>query len=194
MADSVSIQLGAADLGRELLDELCALYDEVFSQPPFFWLEDESQLHRDRLLRLLTDSTFGLVVARDSDDELVGFAYGFTLSAETKRWQELSEPLPADAAAEWPGRTFVLFDYAVRAAVRGQGVGRRLHDQLLASRGEQRATLTVQPTAVDTQAIYRRWGWRKVGQLEGGPGAAAPVFDVYLRDRLDDLKAAQPVT
>lgn len=194
MTDRVGIELGAADLGRELLDPVCALYDEVFSQPPFFWHEDESQLHWDRLLRLLTDPTFGLTVARDSNDVLVGFAYGFTLSAETKRWQELTEPLPADVAAEWPGRTFLLFDYAVRAAVRGRGIGRRLHDLLLGSRTEQRATLTVQPTALDTQAIYRHWGWRKVGQLEGGPGAAAPVFDVYLRDHLDDVKSAQPTT
>jgi hypothetical protein len=62
---------------------------------------------------------------------------------------------------------------------------------LLSSRSEERATLTVQPTAVDTKRLYERWGWRMVGQMEGGPTAAAPVFDCYLRDRLDDLKGAR---
>jgi GNAT superfamily N-acetyltransferase len=184
------VDLGGADLARPLLDSICDLYDEVFSAPPFFWRDDESELHRERLTGLLEDQTFGTVVARVSG-ELVGFAYGFGLPADTKRWSRLVEPVSsAQVTAEWPGRTFLLFDYAVRQAHRGQGIGRRLHDVLLGSRPEERATLTVQPTAMETKRIYEHWGWRKVGQMEGGPTAAAPMFDVYLRDRLDDLKAA----
>jgi ribosomal protein S18 acetylase RimI-like enzyme len=193
MAHDVDLRLGGADLGRELLDPICSLYDEVFSQPPFFWRDDESQLHRERLLKLLDNPSFGVVVAR-SGDELTGFAYGFGLAADTKRWQQVAPPLPDEVTAEWPGRTFLLFDYAVRRSYRGQGIGRRLHDRLLGSRTEERATLTVQPTAVDTQAIYVHWGWRKVGEIEGGTGAAAPVFDAYLRDSLDDLRAAYSAT
>ena len=37
-------------------------------------------------------------------------------------------------------------------------------------------------------------GSRQVGQVEGGPTSAAPVFDVYLRDTLDDLRAAAQAT
>jgi ribosomal protein S18 acetylase RimI-like enzyme len=100
------------------------------------------------------------------------------------------EPLSVQLTTEWPGRTFLLFDYAVAPAYRGRGIGRRLHDVLLGSRQEERATLTVQPTAIDTKRIYEHWGWRRIGQTEGGPAAAAPLFDVYLRDSLDDLRAA----
>jgi GNAT superfamily N-acetyltransferase len=184
------IKLGSADLSRPLLDQVCELYDEVFSTPPFFWRDDESQLHRDRLLGLLDDPTFGIAIA-PADDELIGFAYGFTLPANTKRWTRLKEPVSVQVTTEWPGRTFVLFDYAVRAPYRGRGIGRRLHDALLGSRSEERATLTVQPTAAETKWIYEHWGWHQVGQVEGGPTAAAPVFDVYLRDGLDDLRIAQ---
>jgi ribosomal protein S18 acetylase RimI-like enzyme len=193
VAHDVDLQLGGADLGGELLDPICLLYDEVFSQPPFFWRDDESQLHRERLLKLLGDPSFGVVVAR-SGDELAGFGYGFGLAPDTKRWQQVVPALPDEVTAEWPGRTFMLFDYAVRLSYRGRGVGRRLHDQLLGSRQEERATLTVQPAAVDTQAIYLHWGWRKVGEIEGGPAAAAPVFDAYLRDSLDDLRAGYSTT
>jgi GNAT superfamily N-acetyltransferase len=182
------IEIGGAAPARPLLDPICALYDNVFSAPPFFWREDESELHRQRLLRLLDDPTFGIAVAQASD-ELVGFAYGFGVSPDTTRWSGLVEPVEPELTAEWPGRTFLLFDYAVRASWRGRGIGRRLHDALLGSRSEERATLTVQPTASDTKGIYEHWGWWQVGQLEGGPMAAAPVFDVYLRDRLDDLRA-----
>ncbi len=191
--ERVVVELVDATLAGRRLEPICELYDEVFSQPPFLWLDDESELHRERLIGLLQDPTFGLVIAR-AGDELIGFGYGFSLAPDTTRWQRLDRSLPEDVAAEWPGRTFVLFDYAVRRTHRGQGIGRLVHDQLLGSRSEERATLTVQPTALDTKRVYEHLGWRKLGQMEGGPGAAAPVFDVFLRDRLDDLRSPQNAT
>ena len=188
MTADVRIEIGGAALARPLLDPICELYDEVFSVPPFFWRADESALHRERLLGLLDDPGFDVAVAR-AGDELVGFAYGFTVPPDTKRWSGLLVPVSTEVASEWPGRTFLLFDYGVRLTYRGQGIGRRLHDALLGSRPEERATLTVQPTAIDTKRIYEHWGWYQVGQVEGGATAAAPRFDVYLRDRLDDLRA-----
>ncbi|WP_436528447.1 GNAT family N-acetyltransferase [Actinoplanes sp. HUAS TT8] len=185
--EKFAVHSGNADLAAAYLDAICAVYDDVFSRPPFFWRDDESLLHRERLDQLLTDATFGITVAF-ADQDLVGFAYGFTLPPTTQRWSSLTEPLPDETTQEWPGRTFMLFDFAVLPTARGYRVGKTLHDQLLASRVEQRATLTVQPTAADTKAIYQHWGWRQVGQMEGGPTAAAPMFDVYLRDSLDDLR------
>ncbi|BCJ65711.1 GNAT family N-acetyltransferase [Polymorphospora rubra] len=190
MGVGVRLESGGVEIAGALVDDICRLYDEVFSEPPFFWRDDESDLHRQRLAGLFDDPTFGITVARVGAD-LVGFAYGFAVPADTQRWSRLTERLPQETTAEWPGRTFLLFDFAVRRSCRGRRVGRRLHDTLLAGRPEERATLTVQPTAVDTQVIYRHWGWRKVGQVEGGPDAAAPVFDVYLRDSLADLRAGQ---
>lgn len=189
MTTDLRVEIGGAALGRPLLDPICALYDEVFSAPPFFWRDDESELHRERLLRLLDDPSFGVAVAQAGED-LAGFAYGFRVPPNTTRWDGLIGEVSPELVAEWPGRTFLLFDYGVQASRRGQGIGRKLHDALLRSRAEERATLTVQPTAKDTKAIYEHWGWRQVGQFEGGPTAAAPVFDVYLRDSLDDLRAA----
>jgi len=182
----IHIQVGGASLAVPVVEPICQLYDAVFSQPPFFWRDDEPQLHRDRLQRLLQDPTFGLALAWQ-DRRLVGFAYGFTLPADTTRWTALTEPVAPEIAAEWPGRTFVLFDFAVEAGGRGRGTGKRLHDGLLGARHEERTTLTVQPVAVETKAIYERWQWYQVGQIEGGPTGAAPVFDVYLRPTLEDL-------
>lgn len=193
MTADVRVKIGGAALALPLLDPICALYDEVFSAPPFFWREDESGLHRERLLRLLDDPTFGVVVTQ-AGEELVGFGYGFRVPPDTTRWAGLTNEAPPELTAEWPGRTFLLFDYGVRASMRGRGIGRRLHDALLGSRDGERATLTVQPAATDTKAIYKHWGWRQVGQLEGGPTSAAPVFDVYVRDSLDDLRAAAQAT
>lgn len=186
----VVVSLEDARRGHDLIDPICALYDAVFSAPPFYWRADESELHRDRLKALLADPTFGMTVAVDAD-ELVGFAYGLGVPADSQRWTRLVGKLDQETAREWPGRTFLLFDYAVREDSRGRGIGRRLHDLLLASRAEERATLTVQPTAVATKKLYERWGWKMVGQTKGGPEAAAPIFDCYIRPRLDDL--SEPV-
>lgn len=191
MTVDVRVEVGGAELTRPLLDPICALYDEIFSAPPFFWRDDESVLHRERLLRLLDDPTFGVAVAQ-AGGRLAGFAYGFRVLPDTTRWAGLIGEVSPELVAEWPGRTFLLFDYGVQVSRRGQGIGRELHDALLGSRAEERATLTVQPTAKDTKAIYEHWGWRQVGQVEGGSAAAAPMFDVYVRDNLDDLRAAQP--
>lgn len=188
-ADHVEIEIGTAAQAAAAIDPICRLYDEVFSQPPFFWRSDESELHRERLARLLDDPSFGAALAR-RDDRLIGFAYGFTLPSESKRWISLTDPVPAELAAEWPGRTFVLFDFAVEVASRGQRIGKRLHDGLLGSRHEDRATLTVQPTAFETKARYERWQWQMVGQIDGGPTGAAPVFDVYVRPSLTDLRSS----
>jgi ribosomal protein S18 acetylase RimI-like enzyme len=186
--EEFTVRVGNADLAAAHLDAICTVYDDVFSRPPFFWRDDESVLHRERLDQLLTNPTFGITTALARQD-LVGFAYGFTLPATTRRWSNLTGPLPDETTRKWPGRTFVLFDFAVLPTARGLRVGKTLHNKLLASRAEQRATLTVQPTAADTKAIYQHWGWREVGQMEGGPTAAAPMFDVYLRDSLDDLQS-----
>src|SRR5438477_12293032 len=102
MTDTVRLDLGGADLARPLLDPICDLYDAVFSAPPFFWRDDESELHRERLSGLLADPMFGIAVARAADN-LVGFAYGFGLPADTKRWTRLVEPMSsAQVMAEWP--------------------------------------------------------------------------------------------
>jgi ribosomal protein S18 acetylase RimI-like enzyme len=188
VTDDPVFTLDGAELARNLFDEICAVYDEAFSAPPFFWRDDESALHRERLSGLLSDPTFGIATAQVGA-ELVGFGYGFTVPVNTSRWSQVIPAPSVELAKEWPGRTFLLFDYAVRPALRGQGIGHRLHDLLLGSRSEERATLTVQPTAVDTKRLYERWRWRQVGQIEGGQTAAAPVFDVYLRDTLADLRS-----
>ena len=186
MGPDVRVALSDGPAIRAQLDEVCGLYVEVFSAPPFCWSVDEPDRHRHRLEALLGDPSFGVALAH-AGDRLVGFAYGFTLAPTTTWWVGLVPRRPATMTTERPGRTFVLFDFAVRQGYRGQGIGHALHDTLLGSRPERRATLATQPAAVQTKQLYERWGWRLVGRAAGGPTAAAPLFDIYLRTRIDDL-------
>ena len=198
----VAVSLGDAKIGQDLIDPICKVYDEVFSAPPFSWRDEESLLHRARLSHLLDVPSFGIATAmlgegvggqaveKSGSGCLVGFAYGFTLPPDTRWWDGLSGDVDVDTAREWPGRTFQLFDFAVLAPFRCRGIGKALHDLLLASRTEERATLATEPSNVETKRTYERWRWRMVGQAAGGPTDSAPLFDCYLRDGLDDLRLA----
>ena len=141
MTDAVRIDLGGADLARQLLDPICDVYDAVFSAPPFFWRDDESELHRERLLGLLEDPSYGVAVARVGDE------------------------LVARAARR-----------AARQPARGTG------DPHRAAHGHR------------DEADLRTLGLAPGRAGRGRPDGAAPMFDVYLRDSLDDLRAKAQAT
>lgn len=181
MTAEVQVRLGGRSMAEMLFDPICRLYDLVFSRPPFVWTDEESQHHRDLLARLMDEPSFGIVTA-EAAGRLVGFAYGYALAPDTRFWQNFIEPVPEELTREWPGRTFILIDLAVDEAWRGRGLGRKLTEGLLASRSEQRAVLSVQPTATDTQAFYVHLGWQKVGRQTMPPGVVSPLFDIYVTE------------
>jgi GNAT superfamily N-acetyltransferase len=110
---------------------------------------------------------------------LVGYAFGMPLRPSTAWWRHLTTPLPDEVTAEHPGRTFALAELLVRASWRRQGIGRALHDLILADRPEERAAITVPPEATPAQTAFRRWGWRRVARTRGEqPGS--PVSDVLV--------------
>jgi ribosomal protein S18 acetylase RimI-like enzyme len=110
---------------------------------------------------------------------LVGYAFGMPLRPSTSWWRNLTTPLPDEVTVEHPGRTFALIELVVRASWRRQRIAETLHDLILENRPEERATLTVSPTATPAQQAFRKWGYRKVGRTrDNGPGS--PVSDVLL--------------
>jgi ribosomal protein S18 acetylase RimI-like enzyme len=121
---------------------------------------------------------FALVEAR-SGGYLVGCAAGMPLRPATSWWREVTTPLPDEVTAEHPGRTFALIELAVRSSWRRQGVGRALHDLLLASRPEERATVVVPPGAAAAQTAFQDWGWRKIARTRN-PDPGAPASDVLV--------------
>ncbi|WP_281032466.1 GNAT family N-acetyltransferase [Nocardia pneumoniae] len=74
-----------------------------------------------------------------------------------------------------------LHEIVVRKPFTGRGIARALHDELLADRPEQRATLLVRPDNQRAYDNYRRWGWYRVGVLRPS-WPDAPQFDVLMRE------------
>jgi GNAT superfamily N-acetyltransferase len=185
VADSgeVVVSTVSAPVVRERMDEICAVFDTVFSAPPRTWEPGASQRHRSQLERMTLEPGFGCALA-DSTAGLVGFVYGSTLSTGTSWWQGFRDPVPDELVRERPGRTFAVIDLGVLAGWRRHGVGRRLLEVLLAARGEQRATLAVRPEIAEAHAFYAAiGGWQLVGRQDT-PGMVSPEFDIYVRDPL----------
>jgi ribosomal protein S18 acetylase RimI-like enzyme len=157
--------------------ELQALHSEVYADPPYE-RKDDAALFADRFRVQRRQPGFVLAEARRGGF-LVGYAAGMPLRASTSWWRDLTTPLPDEVTAEYPGRTFALIELLVRASWRRQGIGHTLHDLILQNRREERATLTVLPTATPAQSAFQSWGWRKVARTrDHRPGS--PVSDVLV--------------
>jgi GNAT superfamily N-acetyltransferase len=157
-------------------DELQALRAEVCAEQPYGRTDDGSFANRFRVLR--RQPGFVLAEARHGG-YLVGYAFGMPLRPSTSWWRYLTTALPDEVTLEYPGRTFALVELLVRASWRRQGIAGALHDLILEPRSEERATLTVPPTATPAQQAFRKWGWRKVARTrDAEPGS--PVSDVLI--------------
>lgn len=122
---------------------------------------------------------FDLIVAYDGHRP-IGQSWGWPLVEGTAWWTGLdSEPEPG-FAQEDGHRTFALSEIMVATDWTGRGVARNLHDRLLSSRPEVRATLLVEPDNETARRAYLHWGWRKAGELRPG-WENAPTFEVFIK-------------
>jgi GNAT superfamily N-acetyltransferase len=178
---AIAIRLGDGALARQHGVNICRLYQAVFSATPFVWSDGDAESHQQMLTEMSSDRTFGVALAFDGT-ATVGFAYGHRLPVAHGWWRDFAVELPENFAAEWEGRTFALIDLAVAAGHRGRGVGGRLLRRLLGSRAEERAVLSVQPTALDTHRIYEHLGWQRIGQKGPIPGVSPAYWIIYALD------------
>lgn len=121
---------------------------------------------------------FDLVIAH-ALKEPAGQAFGWPLTAQTKWWDGLlAEPEPGFAVEDGT-RTFALSEIMVRSRFTGRGVAHAVHDELLGSRQEKRATLLVEAENTVAYRAYTSWGWERVAQLRPG-WPDAPLYDVLI--------------
>lgn len=167
--------LDAAQAG-DLLDELVAVYLEVFADTGDEFFGEER--YRRQLGGHMSAPGWDVVTARHGA-ELVGYAYGFPLPERSRWWEGLRTEVPTGFTTETGTRTFAISEIMVRAPWRRRGVARALHDELLAGRTEERATLLTEPDNVATQAACAQWGWRKVAELRPH-WDGAPLYDAFI--------------
>lgn len=162
----------------ELLDVVKPLYEAVYAEPPYNEGPEDFADFVARWNHHSRQPGFRVILAHHQD-ELVGFAYGITLSEGTSWWQGLLDEVTPETIHEDDHRTYAIIELAVTADHRRHGVGTALHQRLVADRPEQRATLLTRPEAQPALAAYTAWGYAQVGRLR--PGNGAPVYLAMLR-------------
>lgn len=160
-------------LRDDLVDVHTDARAELLDQPFY-----TAQRFAERLDNYATDPTFSLVTGWVGQ-LLVGYAFGGTLSANTRWWTGLRDAVDPDVTRETGSRTFAFREILVRKAYQRRGYAHQLHDALLADRPEDRATLLVRQ---DNPAgrLYLRWGWQVVGTMQPFPDA--PIMNVMVRE------------
>jgi ribosomal protein S18 acetylase RimI-like enzyme len=145
------------------IDARAELLGQPFYSPERFW---------ERFEGYLRGPGFDLVTGHVGD-QLVGYAFGSTLPPDTQWWSGIEGASPA-LAEETGSRTFAFREILVRKAFQQRGYAHRLHDELLAGRSEERATLLVRSDN-PARLLYTRWGWARVGFLQPYPDS--PRFE-----------------
>jgi GNAT superfamily N-acetyltransferase len=161
IVEDVSVEHISPDDLAPQREELIALCAQAFAADP--WRDPPGRAVKvvDRVFASVDRPSFQLVTCR-VDGMLVGFGYGNV------------DTFCAGLAPDWFGhdKAFELVDLAVAPMFQGLGIGRRLHDTLLAQAPTPRLLLTHQ--ALELRSRYARWGWRDLGDV-AIPGSAATL-------------------
>jgi GNAT superfamily N-acetyltransferase len=144
----------------------------------------------ERLRAYAARDGFGLAVAEGLSGQPLGQAFGYPLPPRSRWWDGLVTPVPDGFTEETGSRTFAFNELMVHPDHQRQGIARTLHDELLASRHEQRATLLVRADNTPARTAYARWGWQAVAQLQPFPDS--PVYDALILELPLLLATGQP--
>lgn len=144
-------------------DAVWALYDAVFGDQP-----DQASWRTDLWDRHRTRDGFRLVTAYD-DDALLGFGWAY-VGERGQYWTDrVVALLPATVSDAWVGGHLEVVELATAPGSRGQGIGGRLLDLLVADRGTRVALLSTAADEADPAVrLYRSHGWITLGLLGQG--------------------------
>lgn len=113
------------------------------------------------------------LVGAYANGTLVGFGYGFPCTPEY--WFGPNLEIPDQVRT---GRLMGLCELAVRPPWQSQGIGSRLHAELLKAIDPHWSSLLALPTNERGRGLYDRLGYRYAGRYRNG--SDGPLFDLLL--------------
>lgn len=166
------------------LGEIARVYRQAFQGPPYNKAEDEVGEFEASLPHHVYRAGFTFLAALASDT-LVGFAYGNTPQPGQVWHDYVRDALPGPVYQAWLPGSLQLAELAVVPDFQGQGIGGRLHDDLLAGVPHERAVLTTMTADTPAAHLYRRRGWVVLLAGHYFPGVSRPysVLGLDLRAR-----------
>ncbi|GAA0314574.1 hypothetical protein GCM10010302_62160 [Streptomyces polychromogenes] len=168
------------ETARARMAELLAVYAEVYDTPPYAGDPFFSvTTYADRLTAAFDMTGFEVVTAELEDGSLAGYVHGVTLTPDRPWWVSLADQLPADVAeAAESGEVFWLRELMVLPEHANRGIGRALHDEMVAGRPEPWTTLTCIVDNEPARSAYPRWGYDVIGRIKHAP--ESPLYDAML--------------
>lgn len=142
------------------LDAARAVYLAAFAQEPYGEGPGQADAFVERVRRYARDRE-GLRVALVDDGEPVGV--GLAVLARPGDWwrDRAAEAISPDSASRWMGDLCLeVVHLAVVPGARGRGVGRLVHDVLIAGRPAPTAILACDPRATPARNLYEGRGWQ----------------------------------
>ncbi|WP_445517304.1 GNAT family N-acetyltransferase [Streptomyces sp. NEAU-174] len=161
---------------KGIADELISVYARVYDKPPYvgdpFFSVD---MFRDRLVAAFGSEGFETVTAWQ-DGQIVGYVHGATLPADKPWWLSLGDQRPEKLRKLADDRqVFWLRELMVLPECQSRGLGRQIHDTVIAGRAESATTLTCIIGNQPAHDAYLRWGYSIMGQIKHAP--ESPVYD-----------------
>lgn len=159
MAVNTEVRLHGSETAIGLAGQVWLCYRDVFSD-----FGDVDTWRRNLFERHAGRDGYRLAVAMDGLT-VAGFSWGY-VGQRGQYWTDLvCAALPASVTDLWAGGHFEFVELAVSPSYRGCGLGRALHDTLVA--GTSRRCLLSTADDPDDAAVrlYVSRGWRKLGVL-----------------------------
>ncbi|MFF4456581.1 GNAT family N-acetyltransferase [Streptomyces goshikiensis] len=161
---------------KAITEELAEVYREVYAGPPYagdpFFSVDS---FRDRLEAAFDTEGFETVTAH-LDGRIIGYVHGATLPADKPWWVSLGDRRPSDLVGlADAGQVFWLRELMVLPEHQNRGLGRQIHNTVIAGRSETVTTLTCITDNQPAHDAYLRWGYDLMGQIRHAPDS--PLYD-----------------
>ena len=148
--------------GAGLAAAVWPCYQEAFGD-----FDDFETWRADLFARHAARDGYRLVIAADGP-AVAGFSWGYT-GQRGQYWTDLvGAALPAAVADEWVGGHFEFVELAVAPRYRRRGLGRTMHDTLLAGITQRCLLSTADDSADPAVRLYLGRGWRRLGLLRPG--------------------------
>ncbi len=135
-----------------LINNMGQLYCKAFEKTNFNEMIE-------RIKRHIEYPNFKGIVAINEEKEVVGFTYGYR-SLEGQYYNQLMrEALHLEQVNHWLQDCFEFVELAVDPKYRNEGLGTRLHNELLEGISNRMGILTTQINNQKARSLYERLGW-----------------------------------
>lgn len=144
-----------------LLASAAVAYLAAFSEPPYGEGPEHSAAFAQRVERYARERDgFRFVVARSDAGRIIGVCLA-VLARPGDWWRDrAASALTPELAGRWlAGSCLEIVHVAVVPDAQRQGIGRLMHDVLIAGRPAPTGVLACHPAAVPAQSFYRARGW-----------------------------------